>query len=590
MRADPLRLFRPWLRPYRRQIVLGLALLLVAQSITLALPLLLKEAIESAERASKAGEAGALAALGDVAVYAWIIAGLAGVGWGVNFGMRWFFTSVSRYVERDIRRAYVRHLLRLPLTFFHERRGGDLMARATNDVEAIQRFLHHAFRMTLMGVLTFVMSLLLMSLIDWQLALLSLAPMPVMAVAASFLSGRVRTGYRRVQEQFGAISSRIQENLSGMRVVKACAIEAGEIRDFEALNDDYVERNRRLVHLRSLFYPFTGLLNGASMLAVLWLGGLGVIDGTLTLGAFVAFNLYLIRMSRPMYLLGRMVEEFQRAAASLGRIGAVLDHPPEDRGAQGGHRLRGEIELRDVHLAFDGRGPVLDGVSLRVPAGGTLAIVGRVGSGKSTLARLIPRLLEADSGEVLIDGVPVERIPLRTLRAAIGYVPQEAFLFSETIEENIALGREESAGGAQAGAPVEWAAGMSQLDPAEFPDGLETVVGERGLTLSGGQKQRTALARALAREPRILILDDALASVDTATEEGIVDNLRQVMAQRTTLLIAHRLSSVRHADRIVVLDDGGIAEQGTHDELVALGGLYAAMHRRQSLSRELTRF
>ena len=581
MRIDPFRLFRPWLRPYRRQIVLGLALLLLAQTFTLVLPLLLKEAIERAEGAARAGEgAGAVAAaLGEVELYAWTIAGLALVGWGVNFGMRWFFTSVSRHVEHDIRRAYVRHLLHLPLRFFQERRAGDLMARATNDVEAIQRFLHHAFRMTLMGVLTFVMSLLLMSLIDWQLALLALAPMPVLAVAASLVSVRVRSGYRRVQDQFGAISSRIQENLGGMRVVKACAIEAREIRDFEALNDEYVERNRGLIHIRSLFFPFTGLLNGASMLVVLWLGGLRVIDGTLTLGAFVAFNLYLIRMSRPMYLLGRMVDEFQRAAASLGRINAILGHPPEDRRAPGRDGLRGEVELRDVRLAFEGR-QALDGVSLRVPAGGTLAIVGRVGSGKSTLARLIPRLLEADSGEVLIDGVPVERIPLTRLRAAIGYVPQEAFLFSETIEENIVLDR--------APGPVEWAAGMAQLDPAEFPDGLETVVGERGVTLSGGQRQRTALARALAREPRILILDDALASVDTATEEGILDNLRDVMRQRTTILIAHRLSSVRDADRIVVLDDGRIAEEGTHEELVARGGLYAGMHRRQSLARELT--
>ncbi len=598
MQANPFRPFRRWLRPYRRQVILGLLLLFAAQCIQTVLPLLLKQAIDDASGTTAAGS-GVLTIqlqwLRDISdpieVYAGIIAGLAVIGWAVNFGMRWYFTSLSRYVEGDIRSAYVEHLVRLPLRFFHERRVGDLMSRAINDVEAIQRFLHHAFRMTLTGLLTFFLSLTLMCLIDWKLALLSLAPMPVMVLATNAVAGRVRDGYRLVQEQFATMSSRIQENLSGMRVVKANALESRQINGFEELNDQYVERNRKLVVVRSLFYPFASFLNGTSMVVVLWLGGLRVIDESLSLGAFVAFNAYLIRMSRPLMMLGRMVDEFQRSIASLARIEAVIDHPPEDRGSGADRCITGEIELRDVSFTFPGDDtPVLDRISLRIPAGDTLAIVGRVGSGKSTLARLLPRLLEPTTGEVLVDGTPVQQMPLATLRSAIGYVPQDSFLFSETIRENLSIGLDGvSDSPSSRPEPVEWAAGISQLagDLEDFPAGYETMVGERGVTLSGGQKQRAALARAVIREPRILILDDALASVDTHTEERILKSLREIMKARTTIVIAHRLSTVRDADRIILLNDGHITESGTHDELVAKGGRYADMYRRQNLTQEL---
>lgn len=601
MNLNPFKPFRNWLRPYWREVILGLVLLLVAQSIITVLPLLLKQAIDSASQSTAVGSDRLtlplhelLPAHDPIVVYAGIIAALAVLGWAVNFGMRWYFTSVSRFVEADIRRAYVEHLVRLPLRFFHERRVGDLMSRAINDVEAIQRFLHHAFRMTLTGVMTFFLSLFLMCLIDWKLALLSLAPMPIMVAATSVVAGRVRDGYRKVQEQFATMTSRIQENLSGMRVVKANALEQRQIDGFEALNDQYVERNRALVVVRSLFFPFAGFLNGVSMIVVLWLGGLRVIDDALSLGAFVAFNAYLIRMSRPLMLLGRMVDEFQRAVASLARIETVLQHAPEDRGTGADHQIAGDIELRHVSLTFPGtETPVLDDISLHIPAGSTLAIVGRVGSGKSTIARLLPRLLEPSSGTVLVDGTPVHDIPLAALRAAIGFVPQDSFLFSETIRENLRIGLDgrpaATVADDQMDKAVAWAAQISQLqgDVEDFPAGYETLVGERGVTLSGGQKQRAALARAIIREPRILILDDALASVDTHTEEQILDGLRHVMQSRTTIIIAHRLSSVRDADRIILLDGGRIAESGTHDELVALGGLYSDMHRRQNLTREL---
>jgi len=583
MNLNPYRPFARYLRPYRRALVAGLVLLAGVQAIAMSLPMILKWAIDTA-RAGLDGATPLGVVRVDLALYAGAIAGLALLQWGMNTGMRWYFTSVSRFVERDLRQTYVDHLLRLPLGFFQEWRVGDLMARATNDVEAIQRFLHHAFRMTLMGILTFVLSLALMWSIDWQLALYSLLPMPVMALTTSWVSGKVRSGYRRIQEQFAAMSAHIQESLSGIRVVKAYARESTQIEAFSRLNPEYVDQNHWVVNIRSLFFPFTFLLNGISLVVILWLGGLRVIDGALTLGSFVAFNAYLIRMGRPMMMLGRMMTEYQRAVASLRRIEAMLDEPaqPLVEAAQE-HPLQGEIEFRHLGFAYDGQ-TVLDDISLRVPAGGTLAIVGRVGSGKSTLARLLPRLIEAGPGQVLIDGVPVEEIPLSVLRDAIGYVPQDTFLFSDTIRENIALGR---GGGDE---EVTWAAEVAQLigDLDDFPERLDTVIGERGVTLSGGQKQRAALARAVICRPRILVLDDAMASVDTRTEEEILRRLRGVMASRTTILIAHRISTVRDADCIVVLEGGRIVETGTHDELVARRGIYADMYQRQHLADELT--
>ena len=600
MHLNPFAPFTPYLKPYRWWIAGGLVLLLGVQAISTTLPMVLKWAIDAAQAelaagsvAARAGRAepgaaagpGASGGGGDMAVYAGIIAGLALLQWLLSIGMRWLLTGVSRFVERDIRQLYVRRLLGLPLAFFQQQKVGDLVARATNDVEAIQRFLHHAFRMSLVGVLTFLLSLALMCAIDWELALLAVLPMPLMALTARWVAGKVRRGFRQVQEQFAAMSARIQENLAGIGVVKAFALRAGEVERFAVLNQEYVNRNRRLVNIRSLFFPFAFLLNGLSMVVILWLGGLRVIEGTLSLGAFVAFNAYLIRMGRPMMMLGRIVDEYQRAVASLRRIRAVLDAEPQDRGLVGEHEtpIQGEIEFRHTHFAYDGR-TVLEDIDVRVPAGATLAVVGRVGSGKTTLARLIPRLIQAGSGQVLIDGVPLEEIPLERLRASIGYVPQDTFLFSDSLRENIALGAE---GGD--GTKADKAANAARLsaDLQSFPDGLETLVGERGVTLSGGQKQRTALARALVREPRILILDDALASVDTRTEGQILERLRQITAARTTVIIAHRISTVKDADQIVVLDGGRIAERGTHEQLISRHGIYAEMFRRQHLMQEL---
>ena len=578
MSLNPFKPFASYLRPYRWALAAGLGFLLGEQLVAVSIPLLLERAIDQA-RASLEQAAPDLAFLTR---YAALIVGLGLAQWGMAFGMRWHLAATSYRVERDIRQRYFAHLLTLPLGYFQQARTGDLMARATNDVEAVQRYLSHGFRMFLSALLGFGLSMTAMCLYDWELALFALLPMPVMVVILRLVGGKVRRRYRRVQEQFAAISTCLQESLAGMRVVKAFARRGGEIERFTRLNDEYVERNRRLIYLYSTFFPFTFLVSGLSMVFILWLGGTRVVEGTLTLGAFVAFNAYLIRISRPMMFMGRIVDEYQRAMASMLRIESVLGEEPQaDLYGDRDLAVRGEIEFRGASFAYDGR-TVLRDIDVRVPAGSTLAVVGRVGSGKSTLARLIPRLIQAGEGEVLIDGRPVEQMPMRAFRDAIGYVPQDTFLFSESIRDNIALGSVPPD-------EVERAVEAAQLtaDLETFPEGLDTVVGERGVTLSGGQKQRTALARSVVRQPKILILDDALANVDTRTEERILERLRGIMAERTTILIAHRLSTVMAADRIIVLDEGRVVEEGTHGELLARGGLYADMYRRQHLTEEL---
>ncbi len=502
----------------------------------------------------------------------------------LGMGMRWLFTSISRFAEYDIRQTYFAQLLKLSLRYYHRTPTGDLMSRATNDLNAVRMFLGFGIRMVFDAVLAVSMGLAVMCTIDWKLSFVALLPLPILAFAMNRAASGIYDGFRAVQDQFSNISARVQENLAGMRVVKAYVQREHEIRAFDILNDEYLARNKKLVLVQSLIRPIAMIVGGCSLLIVLWLGGERVVDGRLTLGEFVAFNAYLTKLIFPMILLGWMIERYQRGLASMVRINAIIDEQPEITDAVKTHlpeESRGEIVFDRVTFRYDDE-DVLKDLSLTIPAGSTLAVVGRVGSGKTTLGRLIPRLIEPQSGEIRIDGIPVSYWPLHDLRAQIGFVPQDSFLFSDTLENNIALGVNDTD-------QVEWASDISRLnqDLEDFPHGYETVGGERGVTLSGGQKQRTALARAVIREPMILILDDAMSSVDTHTEEEILSGLREVMQNRTTILISHRISTVQAADQIIVLEDGGIAEQGTHQALVEAGGIYAEMYVRQQLRTEL---
>jgi ATP-binding cassette, subfamily B, multidrug efflux pump len=594
MILNPFKPFGRYLRPHWKRISLGLSLLTVAQLVSTAVPLALQEAVDIAKAGYEAtqGLVEPLAtrtgsAAGDVGFYAAVIVGLALLQMFLSMIMRWCLNSTSRMIDADIRQVYFYHLLTLSLSFFHRNRVGDLMARATNDVQAVRMFLGFGIRMLFEALLAFAFSLIVMCSIDWQLALWSLLPMPLLSIIMRQVAGKVHVGFRAVQEAFSTISARVQENLAGVRVVKAYVQREPEIDNFRTLNRDYVDKNRRLIHIQSLFFPLTFLLGGASLCIILWLGGQRVISGQLTLGQFVAFNAYLTKLIFPMITLGWMVDRYQRGLASMRRIDEILEQHPEIGDAahvEEEAQIRGDIEFRNLSFAY-GDDEVLHNIDLRVPAGSTLAVVGRVGSGKTTLARLIPRLIQPTSGQLLIDGVPIEQLPLQTLRSSIGFVPQDSFLFSDTMRDNVALGVETVDEG-QVESAVEIAQLTSELD--SLSDGLETMIGERGVTLSGGQKQRAALARAIIRHPRILILDDAMASVDTYTEEEILRGLRQVMAERTTVLIAHRISTVREADQIIVLDEGRIAEQGSHAQLVELDGIYADMHRRQSITQQLS--
>jgi ATP-binding cassette subfamily B multidrug efflux pump len=396
-----------------------------------------------------------------------------------------------------------------------------------------------------------------------------------------------------VQAQLSTMTALVQENLSGARVVRAYAQEGAELDRFAAVNDEYVERNRRLVRMYGVLYPAIQLLMGTGTVVVLWLGGRQVVAGAISLGEFVAFGAYLTMLHWPMIALGWVVNIFERGEASMGRLAEVLSSEPAIRDESDGPvpAIRGALEIRDLSFGYDPERPVLQGVSLQVPAGATVAIVGATGSGKSTLASLLPRLYDPPPGTVFVDGVDVRRIPLAQLRAAIGFVPQETFLFSATVRENVAFGLSAAVPAEDVTRRVETAAGVAQLakDVADFPRGYETLVGERGLTLSGGQKQRTALARALAAEPRILVLDDALSAVDTYTEEEVLRGLRAARTTRTTVLVSHRVSTVKDADLIVVLADGRVVEQGRHEDLVAGGGYYADLYRRQLLREEMER-
>ena len=639
--------FTEYVRPYVKRIVIGLLAIAVAQSAANSVPLFIRAAIDSLEFQS--GKIVDLAPairdsiLRTIELYSLQIVALSLVVALGNYAMRRLLGVTSTRIEYDIRVAYFAHLLRLPLSYYQTHRTGDLMARATNDLNAVRIFFTYGVRGMVETALTLFFSVAMMLYLDWQLALIVLIPMPLFSLSIIRMAALVHSRFKAIQEFFGQISNFIQENLSGIRVVKAYVQSPAQNEAFDALNQAYLEKNNHLVRTRAIYRPLSFLVASVGLGLNLWIGGRAVINGSMTMGDFVAFNAYLTLFIRPIMYMGWVIDRFQRALVAMRRINEVMDVEPEIQDRQTitppAHRLTGGREIAQTAIADSGTSdppddviatgkfdppiiiqdetdasanivgretpnlksitghiqfhdltfaygdvPILRNIDLEIPAGTTLGIIGRVGSGKTTLARLIPRLIQAGPGQLRIDGVPAEEWPLEELRANIGYVSQNPFLFSNTISANVAYGVE-NAGAEQ----IALASEQAQLrqDVEEFERGFDTLIGERGVTLSGGQKQRATLARALIRQPSILILDDALSAVDTHTEEAILSHLRQIMKGRTTLLIAHRISTLRDADQIVVLDEGRIAEQGTHQQLVERGGFYADLSRRQQLAAEL---
>jgi ATP-binding cassette subfamily B protein len=509
------------------------------------------------------------------------------LGHGVfRFGMRQLMIGASRKIEYDLRNDLFKHLQALEPAYYARTRIGDLMTRATSDMANIRMFLGPGIMMTVNPFFSVILALTQMLALDWRLTLLVLLPAPFVSLVTKQLGSSLHQRTEEVQAALSDLSARVQENLSGMRVVKAYVQEEAELKEFQRLQREYIKKNRGFILVNVLFDPLLFFLVGVSVILVLAGGGYEVIHGRLTLGGLVAFNAYLMYLTWPMIAFGWVVNLAQRGAASMGRVNELLTARPaiaDEPDADSSLKVKGSLTFENISFAYNGT-PVLRDVSLEVPAGTSLAIVGPTGSGKSTLVSLIPRLYQPNGGAIRIDGHPLERYSLSLLRKSIGYVSQEPFLFSETVAGNIAFGK----AGAEA-KDIEHAATLAQLakDIAGFPKGYETFVGERGITLSGGQKSRTALARALLIDPAILILDDAFANVDTHTEEEILSALRKARTGKTTILISHRISTVKDADQIVVLDRGTITERGTHEELLTQGGLYANLYEKQLLREAL---
>jgi ATP-binding cassette subfamily B protein len=575
----PFRRLLSYLAPYKKTLVLGVSCIFFTNLAKLTQPIVLRYAVDDLTASITRSK---LLQFAGVIILISLVQGV------FLFIQRRVLINMSRHIEFDLRNDFYRHLQKLPFDFYQTQRTGDLMARATNDLSAVRMIVGPALMYSMNTLFAMALLIPLMTSISWRLTLLAFLSMPLVAVATNYFGKRIHERFEKVQEYFGTVSNRAQEALAGVRVIRAYTQESAEIEGFRAVNREFIDRNMKLIRLSGVFHPILQFFIGLGFIAVLWYGGSLAVEGRITIGQFVQFTLYLGYLVWPMIALGWVINIFQRGMASMGRMNQILSIEPaihDTDGTRDIEEISGEIEFRNLTFTYKGASePALSDINLRIAPGQTIAFVGAVGSGKSTLMNLVPRLLDAEPGQVLIDGLRIQEVPLLMLRSSIGYVQQETFLFSETIAENIAFGVEKASQ-----EEIEQAAEEAGIagDISEFPEGYKTILGERGITLSGGQKQRTAIARALIRRPKILILDDALSAVDTYTEERILGHLRRQMRGRTSLIVSHRVSTVKDADLIVVLDQGRIVERGTHDELIAHGGLYAELYDKQLLEEEL---
>jgi ATP-binding cassette subfamily B protein len=574
-----LRTLKPYFWRYRWGFIFGALWVLLTNGIWVLFPQILKRAVDDLNTGVTRHK---------LVTYSLLLIAVALAKGIFQFLTRWRMIGISREIEFDLRNDLFRHLEGLSYSYYQRTRTGDIMARATNDLNAVRMLLGPAIMYSANTIVFTAGALAFMWRISPRLTMWAFLPLPLVSIVIQYFGRRIHERFERIQAMFSDISARAQENFSGVRVLRAYVQEKAEIEAFETANQEYIRRSLLLVRLMGMLWPTLEVMLGLAIVLVLWLGGREVLLGRITVGGFVAFNTYMVQLTWPIIALGWVINIFQRGTASVGRINEIFAEKPEitDRTVPENatpQPIQGEIEFRNLDFSYNGV-PVLRNVNLQIPAGTSLAVVGPTGSGKSTLVNLIPRIYDAAPGAVLLDGRPIREFPLAQLRSNIGFVPQETFLFSDTIRENIAFGAEQATD-----IQIHRAAEAANIscDIEAFPEKYATMVGERGITLSGGQKQRTAIARAILRDPRILVLDDALSSVDTQTEEKILTHLRDVMRGRTTIFISHRVSTVRNADRIAVLHSGSIVELGTHDELIARNGYYTDLYNKQLLEEEL---